>query len=455
MMKTAKRRAEFYSFYNHTGIEAHLTQMAKEGWMIEGITNLWWKYRRIEPRHLHFCVTYYPRASDFDPEPADDQQTFHDFCAHTGWKLACTWHQMQVFYNEAPSPIPLESDPVMEVDTLHRACKKNFLPSYWVMLVLSLLMSCYFVAGVILDPIGLLSDASRLVTEFAYLILFAISSVELATYFRWHRKAKAAAPNGVFVDTPSTVKFQIVSMTLVLIVAVWWLLNLFAGNDPLLAWVAVLMLAGMLGILILINAIKYGLKKAGASRGFNRFLTLAACFILPTVLFYGIVYGALSMDTERIRAKIPEEPIPLSVSDFMDVDENDYVRTNDRHHTFLLDRMNVDVFPHWEAKNRSELPELRYDITVVKFPALYGWCKAEMLKDRDETGSDIPEGHRNVYREADPAPWGAGEAYRLYNEEGWWMNTYLLCYEGRIVEITFDWEPTAEDMAVVSEKLKP
>ncbi len=30
-MKTTKRRVEFFSFYNHTGIEQHLTKMAKKG----------------------------------------------------------------------------------------------------------------------------------------------------------------------------------------------------------------------------------------------------------------------------------------------------------------------------------------------------------------------------------------------------------------------------------------
>ena len=46
-MKTRKRRIEFFSFYNHTGIEAHLTKMANKGWLIESISNLYWTYRRI------------------------------------------------------------------------------------------------------------------------------------------------------------------------------------------------------------------------------------------------------------------------------------------------------------------------------------------------------------------------------------------------------------------------
>ena len=41
-MKNRKRCIEYFSFYNHTGIEAHFTEMARKGWLIESISNLYW-----------------------------------------------------------------------------------------------------------------------------------------------------------------------------------------------------------------------------------------------------------------------------------------------------------------------------------------------------------------------------------------------------------------------------
>ena len=456
-MKTKKRRVEFFSLYNHTGIEAHLSEMAKKGWMIEGITNFYWTYRRIEPKDIHFCVSYYPRASDFDPGPSEEQQTFHDFCAHTGWKLACTWFQMQVFYNENKSPIPLDTDPLMEVDRLHRACKKNFLPSYFILLALSLLMSCYFFAGIRHDPIGLLSNSSRLVTQFAYFCLFLITSVELVTYIKWHRKAKQAARDGIFVDTPSTVKFQKAILGVLLIGAAYWLVNLFAADDPMIAWIALVMLAGMFGVMLTVNGIKQGLKKAKVSKGMNLFLTLTACFVLPTALTAATIYGGIALSGSSSAEDAFEDhiQIPLTVSDFKDVGSAFYVETNDHNQTFFLSRMDVDLFPHWDEEDTSNLPDLRYDIVTIKAPGLYNWCREEMYHNRDETKTDVPVGHRNLYQNIDPGPWGATEAYRLYCEEGWWHNTYLLCYDSQIIEIRFDWEPTPDDMAIVNQKLNP
>ena len=79
-----------------------------------------------------------------------------------------------------------------------------------------------------------------------------------------------------------------------------------------------------------------------------------------------------------------------------------------------------------------------------------------MTKDKDETDNKyFPLTYRLFLKEQDPTSWGANEVYRLYQEEGWYMNWYLLCYEDRIIDIRFDLEPTIDDMAIVNQKLNP
>jgi hypothetical protein len=456
-MKPKKRRLEYYSFYNHTGIEKHLTEMAQKGWMLEAISNLYWTYRKIEPKNIHFCVTYYPRGSDFDPEPSEDQQTFHDFCAHTGWQLACTWHQMQVFYNEKESSIPLETDPVMEVDTLHRACKKNFLPSFYSMLALGILMGGYTLARIFYDPIGLLTSSSQMLTGFAYICVLAISLVELVTYFSWYKKARRAAQDGLFVDTPSTAGFQKCIVVLLMIGMVWWLTNLLAADDPLLFWVAVAMLGYMFVVILAVNGIKQGLKKAKVSRGMNRFVTLAACFILPLIMTGLVTYGFISLNRTGAFERKPQDDmsIPLSLSDFMEINEMDYTEYDRTNETTLLQQRVVNHHASLHAMEAGNAESLRYIITTVKVPFLYKWCAEQIFWDEDESNNGIPDGHRSIYKETDASYWGADAAYRLYHEEGWWRNTYLLYYDDRIIEIHFSWEPTEDDMAIVNQKLNP
>ena len=114
------------------------------------------------------------------------------------------------------------------------------------------------------------------------------------------------------------------------------------------------------------------------------------------------------------------------------------------------------MFGDWNIEGAHELPDLQYTITTVKAPFLYEWCKEQMFWDMDEReDTDIPAGHRIVLVEEEVTSWGANEVYQLYHEEGWYLNRYLLCYENKIVDIAFDWEPTANDMAIVNQNLNP
>ena len=231
-MKNTKRRMEVFSFFDHTGISAHLENMAQKGWMIEKITTFGWRYRRIEPQKVKFAVSYYPKASEFDPEPSEEQKIFHEFCAHTGWKLACTSAQLQIFYNERKNPTPIETEPVLELQTIHASVKRGMLPSYLLLMLVAVLNARLFISRLLGDPIDLLASPSGLFSGFTVIWLALLCAVELVTYFKWYSKAKVAAEQGEFLKAPSTAKFQKVVLVIVGIALIYWAVNyLFRSSD--------------------------------------------------------------------------------------------------------------------------------------------------------------------------------------------------------------------------------
>ena len=161
-MKDTKRRFEWFSFYDHTGIEKHMERMAEQGWLLEKIGNFTWHYRRIEPKKVTFSVSYFPRASMFDPGPSEEQETFYDFCAHTGWTLAASSAQMQVFYNDRPDPVPIDTDPALEVDAIHKAAKKSWLISQIMLLAVGALNFGQFLWRLFDDTAATLSSSLML-----------------------------------------------------------------------------------------------------------------------------------------------------------------------------------------------------------------------------------------------------------------------------------------------------
>lgn len=467
-MKQTKRRFETLSFYDHTGIEAHLEKMARQGWMVESFSNFGWVYRRIEPKQLSFSVTYYPKASEFDPEPSPGQRTFHDFCAHTGWKLAATWAQMQVFYNAEEDPVPIETDPVMEVETLHRAAKKNYLISYFVLMLLALLNGGLFIAGCLGDPIYQLSRTTHLFTGGVLVMLLFMTATELIVYFTWRARAKKAAERGVFLDTLSTAKLQKVDQAITLTLFVYWVIDVIFTGDAMMHWIFVLVFAQIALLIFLVNTIKVQLKRRKVSRGVNRTITLAACFVLSFVLMGALIQGMLyavnngvfeqGEQTYEYRGNtrvLYQDDLPLTVEDMVDTVPEAYTRRWTVNQSLLLGHAEARQWERldWEGER---LKDLEYTVTLVKAPFLYDLCKRDLFDKLDETKDDrIPEGYKLVYLSQDPVPWGAEEVYGIYNQQypDHAYHWYLLCYADRIIEIKFDWEPTAEHMALVAERL--
>lgn len=462
-MRNTKRRIEALSFYNHTDIARHLEKMASKGWMIEKIANTGWVYHRIEPKQTHFSVSYYPKASEFDPEPSEEQKMFHDFCAHTGWKLACTSAQMQVFYNELENPIPIETEPELELAAIHASAKKSFIPSYALLLVIALMNGGLWVSNLLGDPLDLLSTPSKLFTGFAFFLLSLLCVVELFCYFKWYKKAKVAAKRGEFLEGISTSKFQNTILGIVLVMALIWFISNVFSSDSLKRWVTIIMCFYMPVLFMIVNGTKQLLKRKKVSRGINRTLTIITSFVGAFALTGIIVWGLLTATFKGVFADANEETyehrgttwvihqdeLPLVVEELMEVEYNGYIKERRGNESLILGQLVMRQYPRFDTENYIDIPQLEYTMTIVKISALYDFCKERLIYEQEELHAfgDL------IYQKEDAKVWGANEVYRLYDPEYGARNDYLLCYENLIVEISFSWEPTSEQMAIVGEKL--
>lgn len=113
--------------------------------------------------------------------------------------------------------------------------------------------------------------------------------------------------------------------------------------------------------------------------------------------------------------------------------------------SLLLQRLKVEQFP-WGRED--ETPQMTYERYTASVPALYPFCvgqmKRQMLIKAYWDGEMVP---------VDATPWGAEEAYRLVAKDGTQRNAFLLCRGNILVSVDMSWEPTAEQMAMVGERL--
>lgn len=440
-MKDIKRKVEFFTFYDRTGIEKHLERMASEGWLLEKMSAFHWTYRRIEPKKIRFSVSYYATVTDFEPEPTEQQQAFNEFCEHSGWKLATQTVQMQVFYNENEDPVPIETDPALEVENIHRSVKKTVLVTYFLMMFCGFILGASFISTLLGDPIHLLSSTIKLFTGAWCIVAFAYSLPELITYFVWRKKAKTMAEQGVFLETRGHRKLGFAIAVFMLVSVVLYLISL--ANTGLQFYMTTYVLIFLAGF-PLVNGVKSFLKKKKVKAGTNKALTFVASFTLAFVLVGAVTFVTILGLASGVFENAPNE-LPFTIGELLNVDDSTYLRSHSNDESILLGQYRSSQHPN----TYDHSPTMRYTITEVKMPFLYDFVVDQLYHQYDEW-----RGYDSTYEyvETDATAWGADKAWQLY-KDGKPDTAFLICYDKYILEVSVDWELTAEQKQLIGNKI--
>lgn len=476
MKRKKYRELNLYSYYDHAGIARHLEDMARQGWQLEKAGSTFFTYHRCDPAELHYAVVYFPKASQFDPEPPAEQREFWELCKATGWELVTSRYQMQIFCNPAKDPTPIETDPVVQVENVRAAMKKGAVRGNWCMVFCALLQIwLQFRTYSIRD---FLTQGFALLVVLVWLLLGINAIVELAAYHLWYRKAKAAArEEGVLLSPHSRRWWQILRIFFVVIITINLLiLYLDPSHSPSTRMITLVSLFCYTALILIIYGSRQLMKKKGFSAEANMGLNILIAIVGTFVLMGGLIWMSFRVaDDPSLNGHQNAETIsytregrtytydfyrddlPLTVEDLSDMEPDpDYSRQMDVRGTPLLREYDIrQVIPYYSY---SDAPELTYTVWEVGISSLYGPVKNSFFKDTVYTFHGqidfvIPHG----WVAADAALWGALDAYQYHDEDGQPYGSYLLCYDSRFVEISFDaWNaapPTAEQMTLVGKVL--
>ena len=450
-----------YSFYDRTGIETHLEQMAAKGWMVERMGRFFWVYRRTEPKTVHFSVVYFAPASEFDCAPGEEQQTFQDYCAEAGWTLAASWSQMLIFANEAPSPTPIETDAVVQVEAVHQAMKKNFLLSYGIMLALSLFLFFSNLSSLYNHPTDFLANPGSLSTLALWPLVSLLCATEIASYFLWRRKARRTADEeGRFTPTRG---HRCLRLTIDLLSDAC-LISLFFSVSPRIALLLVIVLVVVVALQGLLAGLRYLLRHTGWSTEVNRLVTQILSFLVALVVILGVNRGAVRLIREEPWRetytwqgdKYDVHPIdlPLTLSDLTGETYEHVSRDLIETRTYFLSRQSCREVVGQPQKQLT----LNYEVTDIRRPWLRDTVIRDYLENTDLVGY-IRTHKLTIHRSwepEDPTAWGADAAYRRYfGSEHAPSGDFLLLYGDRIVEFEPNRELTDAQRAVVGKKLAP
>lgn len=486
-MRKTKYRLEPFQLYDYSGIEEHLTKMARKGWILETVGALAWKYRRIEPQELEFSITYYPDASVYDPGPTASQERLYDICEEMGWSFVGEWWQMQIFSRPAATAenggpgtaegselrTPLETDPEVKLANIKRTMRRSGGAGNVVtlMTIPLFLLMMYMKKG----TIERLTDAYTIFALAEYVLIAAYALVNLGFYSMWYRKAKIAAEQGDDLP-PVSGGYRI---------AAWTCLVLMFGS--MFFWMRYFgkalyfIVGGLVLICTFVNVffaeqIRNGQKRRGVSREKNRRRTLASIVVMgvittaamTTALVFGVTHHWFregSQPTEYVTTAINgstwtwdvyHDELPLEIEDLMDVDYEHYSKERRKNNESLFAhhvKYIQNGFP-----DRQDPPEMEYEILDTKL--FYEACLSDMLESETKLGGE-PFGDRRFTVEGTESlkvMWNADNVYQLIRDDGP-RALYVISWtkenggKDRIAKIEFSWEPTEEQLALAGKTL--
>jgi len=454
-MRSYKYLMAQFTFYDRTGICRLLEQQAQKGWLLDKVTNYAWRFRRVEPQKIHYAVTYFPKASAYDPGPSEQQRELIEFCAHSGWVLAGTTAQMQIFSNKAENPVPIETDPMMELENIHRSAKKNYLPAYFMLLILAIFQIGLQISQLVTFPLTYLSQDTVVFNWLCEVILFSMCAMEIGGYFYWYRRAKQAAENGEFVETRGFRRIQLRLLGVVIAALLWMLCSM----NPRTAVVMGIVLALLYAVIFGIMGIHSAMKRRGISTGTNRIVTWVLTIVL-SIAVTGLIFPITSVimdlpvweENRQVRQyewngitfDIYNDEIPLRVEDLMNVSSPDYSYEARVQESPLLQKGDYSQ----RIWGSSDHPEMSYIIYTTKIPAIYDLVIREATTPVEYPIGAYESGELfyEEYIPQDATLWRADTVYRRYagGEE---YNHFVLCYENKVVIFRPDWELTPEQMA--------
>ena len=433
-----------FSFYDHTGMTCHWEKMARRGWLLDNIGGVLWRYRSIEPQRLRFAMTYFPEVTGFEPDTPAAQTDMQALCEQAGWQLAANAGKFQVYYNEDPEAVELDTDPGIQLEVIHRAMKKNFLPSYALLAICSVLQIITQIGSLTRDYGAFYSGTAYYFSGFSWMMLptwgglLTIYLLELGRYLLWYRKAKRRAEEGLMTPSPNSGWVQGLAVALLIVILLSW------GLSSDMRGVIFTMLAMLFGVGILSVLLSKWLKRLKLSATVNLLVTCGVAVILSLLLVGGgVTQGVLTRDREENTVQYEHEghlftrytdEIPLRLEDVGYPAAEDSTKLEEQRSPLVMHRV---AFQRPRLDNLSR-EELHYVIADIKLGLLWQPSLDYYLQ---EAGAPV---------ESDPAPWSCDRAWRRADEFG---VTYVLAKDRTLVYLELETDFTDTQKTMAAEKL--
>lgn len=425
-MKDVKYKLIDTLLYDYSLIEEKLVELSSQGWHLEKIGNLAWKFHRGEPKQVRYEILYSAAASAYNSRPTEAEEELAELCGDAGWELAASFAQVQVYRNEDPNATPLETDEVQRFENLRRNMWKHFIPQQALLIVLFAIQLLMHGSTAIRKPSSILSSSMMVFTLAAIAGILVLYSCILANDLLWLRRAGRAVEAGQPIPPNSFYrKFRWVMWGFVAALMLGLVFLVEPGYGLTILILAVVVFVSAFGTLTLT-------KRHNASKRVN--------IIAPTVVTFLVLVISLPLFSSMWNTQMHQEEFPLTLGQITGEADTDRL---------VIESGSSPLVTHGRYFEHADEEQIQYTLVDIHCPLFYDMILNEQEQDfiRSQVyvgDADIPDAIREIL----------GADY-LRRSTGANYDMWFICWDDRIVYFYADWILTDEQIAVIAEVLRP
>ncbi len=481
-MKTYKRRIEHFAYYDFDGIIRHLEHMAYNGWALRRITPFFWEYEQIPARTYTYAWTFSaPEAAFMEVPTADCAWSGIDF---ENWKFVTQWHHIHIYCKEGKAERKPQEHLQRCLNMVQAHMRLNIVPFAVFMMIFSVISLFFAVRNMQQSPILFLTDHVCLMTALLWVVLLLYQVVRIVHCAFWLKRTRqllqseerdGVPSGGIGTELGKTERIlgQIGYFGILIFFfcqTVLLFLRVFAGRSTSVSMVGIGSMILLLSLRrILRNRRKHAgitIHPKGASARLAVFLLIMVMAAMSTTLFgekYDHFLYRSPLSIQRITLStgmaydfaIYQDALPLNMKDLA---ERTSPQTSQRYDVQSSVLGTYHRGMQSAPPNDNEVAGLYYTILESRFSKLLDFAQMQMEQatTTEEHTASLQEAKERKTQYQVITVAGMGNAadtiyQKFYQTEP--CNEFILRKADRLVQISFSWQPSAEQLHIAAEKL--
>ncbi|MDU5111629.1 MAG: DUF2812 domain-containing protein [Clostridium sp.] len=370
---------DFYA-YEISSLICYLEEMAKKGWLLESISNMYAKFKKIEPRNIKYTIDIIGKISTYEELDKESLKEYRDKKENEGWKFLYDYKNMQIFYSEYNNEDFVEiSEEKWKVKEIF---KNSIFELFIRMLPMLFLAFNHYISIFRSDGIDIFTENDRILGLLFVIVYLLIHLVDLVRVFKFKVSPYKISTSSIWI------KFKSIGMALIfLMLFIYVIASIIKFNS----------IDNRIGITVILSFIFIGAIIAFIyylaninNKNIKKNTTIASLLILIVSIVLIINNFIVDNDSNNTNNSVDRKEHALSLNDFNDELISDKDLFIDESSSFLASK----IFYNAYGKNMQlsyELFESDYEwITKLNFNRVMKWFENQDIK-YNEIETNLPE----------------------------------------------------------------